>query len=50
MLETEFSFGDESVGIKTKPYIIAEAGSNFNQSLDTARSLIEVAAEEALMQ
>lgn len=45
MLNTSFSIADTQVGLDTKPYVIAEAGSNFNQSLDTARRLIDVAVE-----
>ncbi|MBO6805973.1 N-acetylneuraminate synthase family protein [Thalassospira sp.] len=44
MLNKTFKIGERSVGGGESPYIIAEAGSNFNQSLDTARRLIDVAA------
>lgn len=42
---TEFAIAGCAVGGQSSPYIIAEAGSNFNQSLDTARRLIDVAAD-----
>ena len=45
MLLNEFSIAGCSVGGQASPYIIAEVGSNFNQSLDTARRLIDVAAD-----
>lgn len=44
MPQTEFTIADSPVGgSNTPPYVIAEAGSNFNQNLDTARELIDVA-------
>jgi len=45
MLSNHFSIADTQVGLDTSPYVIAEAGSNFNQSIDTARRLIDVAVE-----
>ncbi|HZL30509.1 MAG TPA: N-acetylneuraminate synthase family protein [Pseudolabrys sp.] len=45
MLRKELTIGETSVGAAAAPYVIAEAGSNFNQDLDTARRLIDVAAE-----
>ena len=45
MLRKELKIGDTSVGGEAAPYVIAEAGSNFNQDLDTARRLVDVAAE-----
>lgn len=45
MLRNELKIGGTSVGGGAAPYVIAEAGSNFNQDLDTARRLIDVAAE-----
>lgn len=45
MLQNEFTIGGRMVGGQAFPFVIAEAGSNFNQSLDTARRLIDVAAE-----
>lgn len=45
MLRTEFSVAGRKVGGDAAPYVIAEAGSNHNQSLDTARRLIDVAAQ-----
>jgi len=43
VLLNEFAIAGCPVGGQSSPYIIAEAGSNFNQSLDTARRLIDVA-------
>lgn len=43
MLEKEFTIAGTPVGGAAAPYVIAEAGSNFNQSLDTARKLIDAA-------
>jgi len=37
--------GDRAVGPGSPAYVIAEAGSNHNRDLDTAKKLIEVAAE-----
>jgi len=45
VLLNEIAIAGCPVGGQTSPYIIAEAGSNFNQSLDTARRLIDVAAD-----
>ena len=45
MLDKEFFIGNFLVGNYGEPFIIAEAGSNHNQSLDTARQLIEAAAK-----
>lgn len=45
MLKTELTIGETRVGGDASPYVIAEAGSNFNQDLDTARRLIDAAAE-----
>lgn len=45
MLSAEFSIGGAAVGGNAPPFVIAEAGSNFNQSLDLARRLIDVAAD-----
>jgi sialic acid synthase SpsE len=45
VLMNEFTIGGQNIGGGASPFIIAEAGSNFNQSLDTARKLIDVAAE-----
>lgn len=44
MLAKSCDIADTIVGIEQKPYIIAEIGSNFNQSLDTAKRLIDAAA------
>jgi len=45
MLNSSFRIADRQVGLDTNPYVIAEAGSNFNQSMDAARRLIDVAVE-----
>lgn len=45
MLPIEITVAGQRISTEADPYVIAEAGSNFNQSLDTARSLIEVASE-----
>lgn len=45
MLNTEIKIGNRRIGPDDQPYVIAEAGSNFNQSLDTAFRLIDIAAE-----
>jgi len=45
VLKNELTIGGTRVGGAAAPYVIAEAGSNFNQDLDTARRLIDVAAE-----
>jgi sialic acid synthase SpsE len=41
----EFEIGGKRIGGDAPPFVIAEAGSNFNQDLDTARRLIDVAAK-----
>jgi len=45
VLEKSIQIGQTRLGGAEPPYIIAEAGSNFNQSLDTALHLIDAAAE-----
>lgn len=45
MLADSFHVGKGHVRANGAPYVIAEAGSNFDQSLDTARRLIDVAAD-----
>jgi sialic acid synthase SpsE len=45
MLSTSFPIAGTKVGLDNPPYVIAEAGSNFNQSMDIARRLIDVAVE-----
>jgi sialic acid synthase SpsE len=45
MLQNSFAIGAHTVGGLASPYVIAEVGSNFNQSLDTARRLVDVAAD-----
>ena len=44
MLNPGFKIENRMVGGDRSPYVIAEAGSNFNQDLDIARSLIDAAA------
>lgn len=43
-LNKSFKILEKQIGDPSRPYVIAEAGSNFNQSLDTAKKLIDVAA------
>lgn len=45
MLTKRFDVSSREIVAGGKPYVIAEAGSNFNQSLDTAKRLIDVAAD-----
>ena len=45
MLQSSFYIGERLVGDLAPPYVIAEAGSNFNQNLDTALKLVDVAAD-----
>lgn len=45
MLAREFEIAGRRIGGGASPYVIAEAGSNFDQSLDTARRLIDVAVK-----
>ena len=40
-----FKLGDSTFGIDKKPLLIAEIGSNHDQDLDTALSLIKAAAD-----
>ncbi|MCK4828485.1 N-acetylneuraminate synthase family protein, partial [bacterium] len=44
MLKSEFNLGNCKIGAGAKPFIIAEIGSNFNQSKKIAKNLIEKAA------
>ena len=44
-LNSQFAIGDRQVGGGAPPYVIAEAGSNFNQSMDQALRLIDAAAD-----
>jgi sialic acid synthase SpsE len=44
MLERELKIGRRTIGAGTPPFIIAEAGSNHGQSLDTALRLVDAAA------
>ncbi len=45
MLNSSFKIDSQEIATDEDPYIIAEIGSNFNQSLDTAKRLIDVACE-----
>lgn len=45
MLQNEFQIGARRIAAGGDLYVIAEVGSNFNQSLDQARRMIDVAAE-----
>ncbi|HCP00617.1 MAG TPA: N-acetylneuraminate synthase, partial [Rhodospirillaceae bacterium] len=45
LLNKTFTISDKVVGGDAPPYFIAEAGSNFDQSLDTARRLIDIAVD-----
>lgn len=45
MLAEKFKVAGRPVERGGKPYVIAEAGANFNQSLDIAKRLIDAAAE-----
>ena len=44
-LAAAFSIGGKRVANGAPPFVVAEAGSNFDQSLDTAYRLIDAAAE-----
>ena len=45
MLSKEINISNTLIGNEHKPFIIAEAGSNFNQSIDIAKEMIDVALE-----
>lgn len=45
MLANKFTVANRTVERGGKPFVIAEAGANFNQSLDIAKRLIDVAAD-----
>ncbi|GAB4352950.1 MAG: N-acetylneuraminate synthase family protein [Kiloniellaceae bacterium] len=45
MSSAELTIAGHPIGADHPPFVIAEAGSNFNQSLDIAKQLIDVAAE-----
>ena len=45
MLANKFKIGSYIVSRDSEPFIIAEAGSNFNQDLDIAKKLIDIAKE-----
>ena len=42
-MQKEILINKNFISRNTKPYVIAEIGSNFNQNLDTANSLIKIA-------
>lgn len=44
-LASEFRIGATRIANGASPFVVAEAGSNFNQDLDTAYRLIDTAAE-----
>lgn len=44
MIKNEIKIANTKVNCNELPYVIAEAGSNFNQNIDTAKELINVAA------
>lgn len=44
MLDSVIKINGRKLGENEKPYFIAEAGSNFNQDMDTAKRLIDAAA------
>lgn len=45
MLNAQFEIGGKIIANGAAPYVIAEAGSNHNQDMDTALRLIDAAAE-----
>jgi len=45
VLDNTLKIDGRMLGGDAKPYFIAEAGSNFNQNMDTAKRLIDVAAQ-----
>jgi sialic acid synthase SpsE len=45
VLSNKINVGDKIIGQGSRPYIIAEAGSNFSQDLTIAKRLVEVAAQ-----
>lgn len=45
MLKTELEIAGRRIGRGHSPYVIAEAGSNFNQSFEVACRLVDAAAE-----
>lgn len=45
MTAKQLTIAGRTISEDSPPFVIAEAGSNFNQSLDIARQLIDVAAE-----
>ncbi len=47
MTNKTLTIGSHRIDADCEPFVIAEAGSNFNQSLDTAKRLIDVASESA---
>lgn len=47
MLEPAFDISGRRIGAEAPPFVIAEAGSNFDQSLEKAMRLIDAAADAA---
>lgn len=45
LLKNVLTIAGAQVGSEAPPYVIAEVGSNFNQNMDTARRLIDVAVQ-----
>ncbi len=45
MFKKKFKIRNDIISLSNKPYIIAEIGSNFNQDINIAKELIDVAAE-----
>ena len=44
----KFKIGDNQISDSSNPYIIAEIGSNFDQDLNKAYKLIEIASEKGV--
>lgn len=47
LLDPIFDINGRTIGVGHSPFVIAEAGSNFNQDLDTGKRLIDAAAKSA---
>ena len=45
MFDENILIDSTNIGLNSRPYVIAEAGSNFNQSIEMAKELIDVAVE-----
>tara|TARA_B100000925_G_C21981820_1_gene462665 strand:+ start:183 stop:1187 length:1005 start_codon:yes stop_codon:yes gene_type:complete len=45
MLSKNFKIGSKEIGVENDPYVIAEIGSNYNQNIETANALIDVAQD-----